>query len=324
MQRNLLRPFTLLITLLLGAATAAAAATGSFDRTLKVAGAVDLEVSTGSGTITVRTGDASTVRVHATIHAGFDLFGPDPEQKVRRIEANPPVEQVGNIIKIGRVDDPALRRNLSIDYDLVVPAETRLSAKNGSGDVTAVGVRGPAQVSTGSGRLTLRDIGGEVRASTGSGDVELDGIGGPVRASTGSGRIRALRIGGAFDGSTGSGDIRVEQTAAGKVRVDTGSGTVELVNARGMVSVSTGSGDVRAQGEPVGDWRVETGSGSVRVELASAAGFDLDARSSSGRVSVDRPITLQGTVKRSEMRGKVGAGGHLVTVRTGSGDITVR
>ena len=38
-------------------------AEGSFDRTLKVSGAVDLTISTGSGSISVRTGSGSEIHI---------------------------------------------------------------------------------------------------------------------------------------------------------------------------------------------------------------------------------------------------------------------
>ena len=61
---NLSRNAALAITAALAFSIACSAqdraAEGSFDRTLKVSGAVDLTVSTGAGSITVRPGDAST------------------------------------------------------------------------------------------------------------------------------------------------------------------------------------------------------------------------------------------------------------------------
>jgi len=97
-------------------------AEGSFERTLSVTGEVDLNVTTGSGSITVRPGESGRVYVKAQIRAR----GGDAEEKVRRLEASPPIEQNGNVIRIGRIEDRELRRNVSISYELVVPATTRL------------------------------------------------------------------------------------------------------------------------------------------------------------------------------------------------------
>src|SRR5262245_17077742 len=89
----------LVLTLVLGALPLSAAATGHFERTLQVSGAVDLEVTSGSGNITVHTGGSNTVSVSAKIHASNSswLFGGgDAEDRIRRIEQHPPIEQQGN------------------------------------------------------------------------------------------------------------------------------------------------------------------------------------------------------------------------------------
>src|SRR5215470_8497434 len=90
-----------------------ASAEGSFQRDLKVTGPVDLEVSTGSGNISVRTGSSDVVKVTGRIHAN-EWWGGSAQEKVRKIEANPPIEQNGNVIRIGHIQDPELRRNISI------------------------------------------------------------------------------------------------------------------------------------------------------------------------------------------------------------------
>lgn len=302
-----------------------AAAEGNFDRTLKVTGAVDMDLSTGSGRVTVKTGPAGTITIHGNVRANDSWFrGEGAEERVERIIKNPPIEQNGNVIHIGRLDDPELRRNIAISYDVVVPAETRLVSKTGSGDQTIDGIHGPLEFSTGSGSLKAANIGAEVRASDGSGDVTLDAVNGSVHATTGSGRISAQRISGGFDGGTGSGDVRVQQTGEGNVKVSTGSGRVEVAGVKGGLVVGTGSGDIDVQGQPTAGWKVETGSGTVKLQLPSNAAFDLFARSSSGRIDVNHPLTMEGAVGRHEVRGKVRGGGYLLEVRTASGDITVR
>ena len=86
--------------------TAAAAAEGRFERTLQVTGPVDLTVQTGAGTVTVRTGDASKVEVRGTIRAWGGLFSEDEARKrVSYIESHPPIEQNGNVIRIGKAGD---------------------------------------------------------------------------------------------------------------------------------------------------------------------------------------------------------------------------
>lgn len=298
---------------------------GSFDRTLKVSGAVDLEVKTGSGRISVRSGPPGTVTVHGTIRASDSWGGGmSPEDKVKRLQENPPIEQSGNSIHIGYIRDEDLRRNVSISYEVVAPADTRLQSHTGSGSQSIEGLKGPVEAHTGSGSIKMLDIGAGIKASTGSGSIELDNIQGSVRASTGSGSIRAGRVGGGLTASTGSGNVTYQQAAAGSVEVETGSGNVAVENVKGSLRAETGSGRIEAGGDPSGSWELHTGSGGVTVRLPSQAAFDLYARTSSGSISVDHPITVQGTISRREIRGKVrGGGGFNLDVRTGSGSIRV-
>jgi hypothetical protein len=262
---------------------------GSFEHSLKVSGRVNLEVSTGSGDIMVRTGDSSTVQIHGRIQAHNDRHGDiaDIEQRVRYLEVHPPIEQDGNHITVGHLEDRELTRSLSIDYEISVPSETQLTSRTGSGDLMVEGIRGPVQAHTGSGDMKFQSINGSVEARSGSGDARFDHIAGE------------------------------------RVEIESGSGDMELRDVRTALHVRTGSGDIRAEGEPAGDWMLHAGSGEVTLRLPSQAGFDLVAHTSSGEVRSDLPITVQGSLGHGELRGKVRGGGVRVEVSTGSGDIHI-
>jgi hypothetical protein len=309
-------------TLMCLLALPAVAAEGSFDRTLKVTGPVHLDVSTGSGSIQVRTGSGGEVHVTGHIKS-TDWFG-NSEERVKRIEANPPIQQSGNDIRIGHIEDSDLLHNISISYELVIPADSELRSHTGSGNQTIEGVRGATEVSSGSGGLRISDIGSRLRAETGSGNIDIDRVQGMVRARAGSGSIHATAIAGGFDAETGSGRVSLEQTSPGSVRVDTGSGGMELRGVKGSLDARTGSGGIDAEGDPSGPWIVHTGSGTVRLQLPSSAAFDLDARTSSGSLAVDHPVTVQGSLGKKHIQGKVRGGGVPIDVETGSGDINIR
>lgn len=300
-------------------------ARGQFDRTLKVTGPVEMEVTTGSGNITVHVGSSSSVQIHGTIRVGenWHLSEADAENKVKALEANPPIEQDGNFVRIGHIEDPELRRNVSISYEIETPAETRLTSKTGSGNQQVSGIGGPVSAGTGSGNVTVSNIGDEVRAESGSGNLELGTIKGEVRASTGSGYIRAQGVAGGFTGRSGSGDITLEQTSPGVVNVESGSGSARLSGVDGSVEVRAGSGNISVQGTPSHDWTLHTGSGAIELHLPAQASFDLDAHTSSGKINTTRPITVQGSLGHGRLQGKVGNGGSRLDLQTGSGDIDI-
>ena len=274
---------------LLSSAVVARPATikGSFERGLKVSGPVDIDVSTGSGDIRVYPGEPGTVRVRGKINAHDNSGDSNAAQRVRDLEQNPPVQQDGNHIRIGHLEERELNRNVSIDYEIEVPAETQVTSATGSGDVSVEGIRGP------------------VKATSGSGDMKLHSLQSDV----------TLR--------TGSGDVSLEEVSGGRVEVQTGSGDVKLRDLRCAMQVRTGSGDISAEGELTGDWTLQAGSGGITVQLASETGFELDAHTSSGEIHTSLPITVEGGIGHGELRGKVKGGGARLELRTGSGDITI-
>jgi DUF4097 and DUF4098 domain-containing protein YvlB len=300
----------------------ALAAEGGFERTLQTTGAVAIELTTQSGNVEVETGSSGQVQIVAHIKSS-SLFGGDDAERIQRIAAKPPIQQTGNEIRIGVLDDPELRHNLSISYALKVPPDTQLRSHTGSGRQSVAGLLGPVELESGSGDLELRSIGSAVRASTGSGNLTIDQIRGSVRAKTGSGSIHAMGVGGGFEGSSGSGGMVVEQTAGGAVRADTGSGSLNLRGLRGSVEATAGSGTIYAEGSPNGGWMIRTGSGDVHLRFPSDASFDFSGHTSSGSITVSHPLTVEGTLGKKEIRGKVGGGGVPVEVKTGSGNIEI-
>jgi len=294
------------------AADAQAAAKGSFQQSIPIDEPVLLDVSTGSGTISIRTGDSGQVKIigHITVRRGkfFGLFAKrdeDIEGFAQRFESEPPVVLTDGRLQVGHVKDKRYGRNVSMDYEIVVPVDTKVKAHSGSGAQQISGIVGPVEAHTGSGKLTLKDIGGAVNVRTGSGTITADGIAG------------------AFEAHTGSGNVRMTQEAPGDVFVTTGSGNSELHGIVGALRVEAGSGRIVVDGQQEGVWDLDTGSGSVRVSLPEDAAFELDAESGSGGINIDHPLTVSGKISKRHLRGQVRGGGELLVIETGSGAIRI-
>jgi hypothetical protein len=299
---------------------------GAFERTLKVSGAVDLDVGSGSGSIRVEPGAAGSVRVAARIKPGNSwLAGGDVEKRIRQIEQNPPIEQQGNVIRIGRFADDDLSRNISISYEVTAPADTKLTAHAGSGNIVVGAIGGPAIVKSGSGSVTVGRVGGAVVASTGSGSIKVEGAA-SLDASTGSGAISAAAVAGSTKASSGSGSITVAQAGKGDVSVSASSGSIRLTGVDGAAKVNSSSGSITVEGRPAGPWTISASSGGITLTLPPDAAFDLDARSSSGNIESVHPVTMTvtGKVDKRHVEGKVRGGGPLVQVHCSSGDIRIR
>jgi DUF4097 and DUF4098 domain-containing protein YvlB len=293
-----------LITLLFLPVLVYASSEGHFDRTLQVNGSVTLDVSTGSGDITVKTGSSNQVVVHGTVHSSNWIFGSD--DAVKKTESNPPIQQSGNGIRIGYNLPDDVKRHVSINYEITVPADTNLQAHSGSGNIDVNGVRSAVEVQTGSGDIRARDLGKGLRAQTGSGNIRAESVAAP------------------FNGQTGSGDIEADLTGSGDVDIHTGSGTIRVHGIKGGLRAKTGSGNIEADGSVTGPWQLQSGSGNVRLAVGSGNGFNLDAHTSSGSLHSDLPITVQGSLNKNQIKGAVNGGGPGVEVNTSSGDIDIR
>jgi DUF4097 and DUF4098 domain-containing protein YvlB len=298
-------------------------AEGSFDRTLQVSGPVELEVRTGSGDIQVRTGPGAAVRVVGHIRVRTLSTGLSADEQVKRVQGDPPVVQTGNTIRVSQVQAPVLRDNISISYEITVPIDTRVRSRSGSGNHLVDGVRGPVEATAGSGNIRIGRAGGTVHVSTGSGDIDLQRVDGALVASAGSGSIRALAVAGAITAHTGSGEVDVVQTAGGEVDLSAGSGDIRLAGAQGPLRIHASSGNIAVDGRPAGRWELETSSGDVTVRLPADVSFDLDARSSSGRIDSRHPVAVTGTARR-QLQGQVRGGGAPLHVTTASGSIRIQ
>ena len=278
---------------------------GTFDRTLSVSGPVDLEVLTHAGDVRIRAGSSGSVQIHGKIYVGDRWFGGRREDEVHAIEQNPPIRQDGNNIHIELVN----YRNISVDYEITVPTETKVRTKTGSGDQTIEGTHGNADV------------------ETGSGDVRLSNLQGEIRVQTGAGNLRAREVSGSVRGRTGSGDVEIEELGPGDIDFHTGSGNITARGVQGSFHGETGSGEITAEGQQNGTWEARTGSGNVRLRLPANAAFDADISTSSGSIDVGAPIemTVQGRVgdMHKSIHGKVRGGGPLLRAHTGSGDIHI-
>ncbi len=253
----------------------------SFDRTLSVDGDLELMVSTGSGDIQFTRGSGNQVHIHGRIQVNRD----GSEDEARQIAAHPPIEQAGNVIRVGERHEEHWR-GISISYQIEAPAGSILGATSGSGNIVDDGV------------------GKNAKLQTGSGDIEAHGLQGP------------------FEVKTGSGNITAEQTGQGDVTAETGSGNIEIKDIAGGFHARTGSGDIKAAGTPSAPWTLETGSGDI--ELASGnAPLTLEASTGSGSVTTDHEMLVKGSLNAHHISGNLNGGGPQVRVRTGSGDIRV-
>lgn len=304
-----------------GAPLAWAAENGNFDRTLTVTGAVHLEVTNGSGNVQITGGSPGQVRIHGDVRLSNWLWG--SKDTLSEIIAHPPIEQSGNVIRIGAEHDRDTMRNVTISYTIEVPEQTEVESAVGSGNQSVRKIRGPAKLTTGSGNLFAESIHDDALLTSGSGSIRTSEVGGEVRATSGSGTVDLAGVHGDIRTTTGSGTITIAQPS-GRVTAKTGSGSINIRGASNSLSARTGSGSLTIDGNPPANsfWELSTSSGNVNLGVPSNANFRLNASVRGGAINTQIPIVIE-EQSRHELRARVGNGGARIEVRSNSGSINI-
>ncbi|MGD0956641.1 MAG: DUF4097 family beta strand repeat-containing protein [Candidatus Acidiferrales bacterium] len=301
-----------------------ASAVGHFDRIVTVNGPVRLELANGSGDSRISAGSSGVVEIHAAVRVHAWSWR-DAQRRLEEIEANPPVSQDVNLIRVGDRDWRWSSMSASYDYTITVPADTEVRAVAGSGSLRVDGVQGPANFVVGSGSISATGVAKDTQAIVGSGDVRLADMGGEVDVTAGSGSVHIDRAKGEIRARAGSGGISIREPGD-TVVAQSGSGGIDVRDATADLRLRTGSGEIRVDGNPgaTNFWDLHAASGGVSLRVPPDASFRLYARTGSGNIDVWIPSVSEESSGRHEYQGRVGDGKARVEIETASGGVSLR
>jgi DUF4097 and DUF4098 domain-containing protein YvlB len=217
-------------------------------RTMLPASVRHLTIDTNSGDVTVTA--AAVSRPIVRTHVASSFVEPDLDRHVHGYTA---AIHAGCPGYLGTA-------SCHVTFRVQVPADTDISVRTGSGQLTVEGVAGAVRANSGSGDVRTRNLAGPVRLQTSSGTVTGTGLrADSVRASTSSGDVtlgfadgpRTVQAGTSSGGVT----IAVPPAAAYRVRADTSSGDKVLrvrtdPQATRTIRAHTASGDITVRYRP--------------------------------------------------------------------------
>jgi DUF4097 and DUF4098 domain-containing protein YvlB len=268
-----------------------------FSRTLRVGPSGALDLSNVSGNIEIRGGPGDEIEIAAQKDGDPSLVDIEVSQTADRV-------RVETRYKKGT-------GGVSVDFTVTVPAGITVSARSVSGDVG------------------VHDVTGEIRAETVSGDVTVGNAGNLLIAKTVSGdlTIQSATSQKEPEISSVSGDLLVSELSARAVTVSSVSGDVVLTDADcERASVESMSGTIRYGGQlaPRGRYEFQSHSGDVELRIANEIGFELAAKTFSGSIESDFPVTPKGEGHgEGDVRGVYGDGSALIQASTFSGDVSI-
>ncbi|HZD31034.1 MAG TPA: DUF4097 family beta strand repeat-containing protein [Candidatus Angelobacter sp.] len=140
------------------------------------------------------------------------------------------------------------------------------------------------------------------------GHISVDGTTGGARIDSNDGAIEVRNFSGPIRARTSDGHITVDGVVS-EVYLHSGDGRIELTARKGS-KVDRG-------------WLIHTGDGRIEVMLPENLAAELYAHTGDGHITMDFPVTVNGSIDRGRMRGKLNGGGELLEISTGDGSIHV-
>jgi DUF4097 and DUF4098 domain-containing protein YvlB len=269
------------------------------EKIFKVSGIPSVSVRNISGTIEIRTWNQREVKIEAilsntSVQAEMTQVG----DTIRVVTRNPNREY------------SFWGRGGSVDYLITMPVEGNLEANCVSGRVTVSGVQGDLNVESVSGDVEIQNVGKRLWAKSVSGDISVTQGQVDVEAKSVSGDVTLSDLSGRLSAGSVSGNIRLQRTRSSRVVLETTSGDVEM----------------DAELEKGGNYRINSHSGYIGLRLSRSASFEISARTFSGQLDTDLPLTMttpEETGRRHgrTLRGKYGNGEAIIDVETFSGDV---
>ena len=140
------------------------------------------------------------------------------------------------------------------------------------------------------------------------GHINVAQVKGNLRLDSGDGRI----TGSGLDGNLSA------RTSDGSMSVDGRFDKLDIHTGDGRVDAHVGQGSTMAA-----MWSIDTSDGSVRLGLPANFAADLEAKTGDGHITCDFPVTMNGRLSESSLRGKLNGGGQTLEIHTGDGSITI-
>ncbi len=231
------------IVIAMFAASLANAAWNSYSevRELSVdtAGASELNIDAGPGSLTVRgASGATSVQVTATIKV--DTRNEDKAQKIAEEDVILTLERVGDRLELlsDVRDGWGMGADISVELDVTMPAGLALRVDDGSGSLTIEDVSADVRVDDGSGSIKIKNV-GPLRIDDGSGSIDVVNVSGDASIIDGSGSIKVHGVAGSVTIDDGSGSITVSDVDQDLIIEDDGSGSLNVSNVRGTVEQDT-------------------------------------------------------------------------------------
>ncbi len=294
----------------------------SLTQSFEVASGGLLKVRAERGSVEVTSGSSGQVQIEI-VPKGQDLDELQDDFKIS-------FDQTGNdvLVEIERKSSLGNWFNFGGKGFIVyatVPFEFNVDLVTSGGHISVADLRGEVRTTTSGGGLRFGQIEGHIWGKTSGGGIQLSECSGNVDVETSGGGIEIGEVDGTLRAYTSGGSISIK-AASGSAKLGTSGGNIKIENVAGEIEAKTSGGSVEAAllEQPEGDCYLGTSGGNVTVKLAADLRFNVDAKTSGGQVKTDLPISVRGTIGKTEVQGELNGGGPKLVLRTSGGNIRIK
>lgn len=228
------------------------------------------------------------------------------------------VERRGGLLRSWFSDSGGLH------FEVRLPRRANVFVDTSGGRIGLEAVDGEVDLRTSGGSIGVDDVRGDVLADTSGGAIKVSSVEGDVNADTSGGSISIRDVTGEAVADTSGGAISMRDIG-GDVVADTSGGSIDIDGAGGRVKADTSGGPVTVVFGPGNDrgGTLSSSGGRVTAVVDPSVSLDIDASTSGGSVRSDVPLTVRGTVSKSEIRGTLNGGGAVLKLRSSGGGIRI-
>ncbi|MFC2160279.1 DUF4097 domain-containing protein [Acidobacteriota bacterium] len=159
------------------------------------------------------------------------------------------------------------------------------------------------------------------------GDITIEGSNGKLYLKADDGTVRVADAQGSIDGDTDDGRIILENYS-GKASLDTDDGDILLSGNFSTLDLESDDGDILvknlAESFMDNEWLIKTDDGDVDIYFTEIFSADFHIDTDDGRIESQLPVVFNETTSKKRLSGKIKDGGHLISIKTDDGDITLK
>jgi DUF4097 and DUF4098 domain-containing protein YvlB len=284
---------------------------------LEPGGEFELDTSDGSVEVVGTSGSGARVLITAKIDDLGSKYDIDFQES--------PGKATVTVKRKGSKISSWFKTGSGMKFQIEVPRDTTLSIDTSGGSISVEEIDAPVHLDTSGGSIDAHEIRGEVNADTSGGSINVARVEGNVNADTSGGGIDIEGVQGDVNADTSGGGIAISDVS-GDIKADTSGGGIRISEAGGEVLAETSGGPIKvsfASGNSRGGV-LSTSGGGVTVSVDPSANLDIDASTSGGTVTLDLPVTVQGKISRTSVRGALGGGGSTLKLRSSGGGIRIQ